>query len=154
MNSARASITTLLIGTAILFLGTGLQQIIVPVRAKLEAFSTTTVGVMGAAYFGGFAVGCVIGPLFVRRVGHIRCFAGFAALAASGTLAFPLAVDPIAWSVLRAHLSNEGPHLIGSFRSTTAPARLPAPIDSEAFAMPSHQRLGMDNANQLCGLRP
>ncbi len=102
MNSARASITTLLIGTAILFLGTGLQQIIVPVRAKLEGFSTTTVGVMGAAYFGGFAVGCVIGPLFVRRVGHIRCFAGFAALAASATLAFPLAVDPIAWSVLRA----------------------------------------------------
>lgn len=102
MNSARGSITTLLIGSAILFLGTGLQQIVVPVRAKLEGFSTTAVGVMGASYFGGFAVGCVVGPLVVRRVGHIRCFAGFAALAASGALAFPLVVDPIAWSVLRA----------------------------------------------------
>ncbi len=56
--------------------------------------------------------------------------------------------------VLRAHLSNEGPHLIVSFRSTTAPPRLPAPIDPEAFAMPPHQGLGVDNANQLCGLRP
>ena len=33
-----------------------MQQIVVPVRAKLEGFSTTAVGVMGATYFGGFAV--------------------------------------------------------------------------------------------------
>ncbi len=101
LKSARASITTLLIGTAVLFLGNGLQQTLVPIRAKLEAFSTTSVGLLGAAYFAGFALGCVIGPLVLRRVGHIRCFAGFAALAASGSLAFPLAVDPITWSVLR-----------------------------------------------------
>ena len=61
MKSVRASITTLLIGTAILFLGNGLQQTLVPIRAKLEAFSTTSVGLLGAAYFAGFALGCVIG---------------------------------------------------------------------------------------------
>lgn len=74
---------------------------VLPIRAKLEAFSTTAVGLMGAAYFAGFAVGCLIGPAAVRRVGHIRCFAGFAALACTGTLLFPLAVDPVVWSVLR-----------------------------------------------------
>ena len=32
------------------------------ITAQLEAFSTTMIGVMGGVYFGGFAIGCLIGP--------------------------------------------------------------------------------------------
>jgi MFS family permease len=101
VSSATRSIATLLIGTATMFLGYGLLQTLLPVRAQLEGFSTTAIGLMGTAYFAGFAVGCLLGPHAVKRVGHIRSFAGFAALAAALTLAHPLAVEPITWSALR-----------------------------------------------------
>ena len=101
MNSAKRSITTLLIGSAAMFMGNGLLQTLVPIRAQLEGFSTTTIGLIGTAYFAGFAVGCLFGPGAVKRVGHIRTFAGFAALASAVTLAYPLAVDPVAWCALR-----------------------------------------------------
>ncbi len=101
MSSAKRSIATLLVGTAALFLGNGLLQTLVPIRAQMEAFSTSAIGLLGAAYFGGFAVGCVIGPAVVKQVGHIRAFAGFAALGAAAALLYPLAVDPIAWGLLR-----------------------------------------------------
>ncbi|MDH3595462.1 MAG: MFS transporter [Rhodospirillales bacterium] len=101
MSSAARSIATLLIGTGALFLGNGLLQTLLPIRAQLEAFSTSAIGLMGAIYFAGFAVGCLVGPAAVKKVGHIRCFAGFAALAAAAMLVFPIAVNPLAWSILR-----------------------------------------------------
>ncbi len=101
MSAARRSIATLLVGTAVLFLGNGVLFTLLPVRAALEGFATTTIGAMGAAYAGGFAAGCWLGPSVVQRVGHIRSFAGFAALAAAGALSYPLLVDPIAWFAIR-----------------------------------------------------
>jgi MFS family permease len=101
LKSTRASIATLLVGTAVLMLGYGLLITLLPLRAKLEAFSTTMIGVMGGAYFAGFAIGCLLGPLVVKRVGHIRAFAGFAAMAAVLMLAFPLVIYPAAWVAVR-----------------------------------------------------
>lgn len=101
MQSARASITTLLTGTGILFLGNGLLMTILPIRAHLEGFSTFAIGTMGAVYYAGFALGCLIGPMIIKKVGHVRCFAGFGALAAAAVLALPLAVEPLAWWGLR-----------------------------------------------------
>jgi MFS family permease len=101
VSSSARSIATLLIGTGVLFLGNGLLQTLLPIRAQLEAFSASAIGLMGAVYFAGFAVGCLVGPAAVKRVGHIRCFAGFAALAAAAMLVFPMAVDPLVWSALR-----------------------------------------------------
>jgi MFS family permease len=101
LKSTRASITTLLIGTAVLFLGYGLLITLLPLRARIEDFSTTMIGVMGGAYFAGFAVGCLIGPQAVKRVGHIRAFAGFAALATVLLLVLPMAIDPGVWAVMR-----------------------------------------------------
>ena len=101
MNTTRASITTLLIGTAVLFLGYGLLVTLLPLRARIEDFSTTMIGVMGGAYFAGFAVGCLIGPQVVKRVGHIRAFAGFAAMATVLLLVLPMAIDPGVWAGMR-----------------------------------------------------
>ena len=61
MKHALAPVAALLIGVSLLFTGQGLQGTLLPVRASLEAFSTVSIGVMGAAYFLGFT--CVAATL-------------------------------------------------------------------------------------------
>jgi MFS family permease len=115
LKSTRASITTLLIGTAVLFLGYGLLITLLPLRARIEDFSTTMIGVMGGAYFAGFAVGCLIGPQAVKRVGHIRAFAGFAALS-------PASVSPCSswWSKAGSTTSRATRSAAACFPSTSS----------------------------------
>ncbi len=91
----------LLVGTAVLLAGESLMITLLPIRAVIESFSTTWIGWMGSAYFAGFAIGCLIGPPLVRDVGHIRVFAGFAALVAAAAVAFPLLIVPFAWLLFR-----------------------------------------------------
>lgn len=101
MSSTRTNITILLVGTAALLLGQGLLVTLLPVRAAIEGFTTTWIGYMGGVYFGGFAVGCIIGPGIVRKVGHIRAFAGFAAITAAGTLVYQVMPTPVVWLAVR-----------------------------------------------------
>ena len=91
----------LLFGTAILFAGSGLLNILLPLRAEIEGFSTFEIGLLGTVYFAGFILGCLNVPLFVRRVGHIRTFAFLSSVAATAALAHVFIVDPIAWGFLR-----------------------------------------------------
>ena len=102
MSQAIGPLTALLLAVAILFLGNGLQGVLLPVRATLEAFATTSIGLIASAYSAGFVVGCLWMPYIVRRVGHIRTFAVCAAIAASIVLLMALAVHPLVWIPLRA----------------------------------------------------
>jgi MFS family permease len=102
MSQAIGPLTALLLAVAILFLGNGLQGVLLPVRATLEAFATTSIGLIASAYSAGFVVGCLWMPHMVRRVGHIRTFAVCAAIAASIVLLMALAVHPLVWIPLRA----------------------------------------------------
>ena len=86
MIKALAPIAALLMGVSILFTGQGLQGTLLPVRASLEAFSTFSIGAMGAAYFFGFTVGCLSGGELVRRVGHVRVFLAMTALGSAAPL--------------------------------------------------------------------
>lgn len=95
------SIATVLVCAGILLAGNGLLQTLVPLRADLEGFSTTFIGVLGTAYFGGFMVGCYVGPKLIRSVGHVRCFAGSAAVLTILSLIFPIFVAPLVWAGLR-----------------------------------------------------
>lgn len=99
-STARA-IGPLMSGTVAVFLGNTILITILPIRAQVEGFSESAIGLMGTIHFAGFALGCLIGPLMVTKVGHIRCFAGFSALMATITLLFPFAIDPAAWTVMR-----------------------------------------------------
>jgi MFS family permease len=101
MSSVRTNITVLMIGAGLLMLGQGLLVTLLPVRGALDGLTTTWIGAMGSAYYGGFALGCLVGPGMIRNVGHIRAFAGFAALTAAATLIFQLAPSPWAWVVTR-----------------------------------------------------
>ena len=101
MPAAIAPIAALLLGASILLLGNGLQSLLLPVRATLEAFSTQSIGLMGAAYPAGFALSCLTTPHIVKRVGHIRTFAVLAAIAGTTVLAYATFVVPLVWIGLR-----------------------------------------------------
>ena len=102
MPAALVSVSALLLGAAILLLGNGLVGILMPVRATLENFATTSIGLIASGYSAGFVVGCLSIPHIVRRVGHIRTFAVMAAIAAAAVQLMALLVEPLAWILLRA----------------------------------------------------
>lgn len=101
MKQAIAPVAALLFGVSILLTGQGLQGTLLPVRATLEAFSTVSIGSIGAAYFFGFTFGCLKGGELVRRVGHVRVFLAMTALGSSAPLIHGLFLDPILWGLLR-----------------------------------------------------
>lgn len=95
-------VTALLLGAAILLMGNGLTVALLPLRADAENFSQLEIGILGSAYFAGLMIGCLIGPAIMARVGHIRSFAAFTAIATLAPLLHAMfAVAPV-WWVLRA----------------------------------------------------
>lgn len=93
---------SLLFATAILLIGNGLFGTLIPLRAGIEGFATSTIGMIGSVYFLGFLAGCVLGPYVVQRAGHIRSFAALAGVASVLPLMHELVVDPYVWAILRA----------------------------------------------------
>ncbi len=101
MRSALAVVGAVLLSAALVFLGNGLQGMVLPLRGVSEGFSTPILGALGAGYSLGFMIGCLGAPFIIRRVGHIRALAVFAAIAANAALAYVLAIEPAAWILLR-----------------------------------------------------
>jgi MFS family permease len=94
-------VSALLMSVAILLTGNGLQGLLLPIRANLEGFSTIEIALVGSCYFAGFGAGCVLGPRFVKRVGHIRTYTAMTAIAAAVALAHPFVPRPVCWWILR-----------------------------------------------------
>lgn len=57
---------------------------------------------IGTTWATGFVVGCFVAPNLVRRIGHVRAFAGFGALICLNVLLTGILVDQTAWLILRA----------------------------------------------------
>ncbi|PDS32834.1 MFS transporter [Rhizobium phaseoli] len=96
------SVAALLFGTLFLFMGNGLQGILLPVRGNLEGYATTTLGLLGTSWAAGFVIGCLVAPKLVRRVGHVRAFSGFISVIAIIALVSGIIIHPVWWVVLRA----------------------------------------------------
>ena len=95
-------VLALLSGTLFLFLGNGLQGLLLPLRGSLEGYSNETLGLLGTTWAAGFVIGCFVAPNVVRRIGHVRAFSGFLALICLNVLLTGLLVDQTAWLTLRA----------------------------------------------------
>jgi MFS family permease len=95
-------LTPLLAAAGILLAANGLQGTLIALRADFEGFPTAVIGLVSAAYFVGVMAGSWLGPNLIGAVGHIRVFAGLAAIAAAGTLTLVLVIDPFAWAAIRA----------------------------------------------------
>lgn len=94
-------ISSLLSGVALLLLGNGLLNTLLTLRGVHEGYSTTMLGLVMSGYFVGYLLGTWVNTPLIRRVGHIRAFAFFAAVAASIALMHVLVVDPWFWLFLR-----------------------------------------------------
>lgn len=95
------SISSLLIGIGTLVIGSGLLGMLIGLRGVSEGFSNFMLGLIMSGYYCGYIAGSWLCPILIRRVGHVRCFASFAALSAVVTLSFGLFIDPWVWLVLR-----------------------------------------------------
>lgn len=94
-------ISTLLLGAGFLIVGVGLLFSVLGLRAGLANFSSTTLGFVTAAYYGGFVLGTFVCPVLIRKVGHIRAFAAMASLASTMPILHAMWIDPWFWSLLR-----------------------------------------------------
>ncbi len=101
MLRALAPVAALLLSVAFMLMGNGLQSTLLPMRAQLEAYSSVEIGVLGSAYFVGFALGCWRGAILIRRAGHIRTFAAVVAIASTSALVHALVVEPVIWWAIR-----------------------------------------------------
>ena len=87
----------LLLGTTILWFGTGMLFVLVVVRGREAGFSTQAIGFMQSSYQIGWLVAAMLIPFLIRRVGHVRVFATVAALGSAVILTHLLYIDAWAW---------------------------------------------------------
>ena len=94
-------VAALLLSVAILLMGNGLQSMLIPIRANMEGFSSFQLGFLGAAYFGGFALGCIFGGGLIGQTGHIRLYLAMTSIASGVVLCHAMVVSPPVWWLLR-----------------------------------------------------
>ncbi|WP_430513447.1 MFS transporter [Pannonibacter phragmitetus] len=70
-------------------------------RGLAEGFSDTSLGMLGAGWAAGYIAGCLLVPMIVKRVGHIRTFGVLASIAAISMLLNLLFMMPEVWIPLR-----------------------------------------------------
>lgn len=95
-------IAALLVGSALLLLAGGLQGLLLPLRGSFEGFSDNSLGLLGTGWAVGYIAGCLLTPIIVSRVGHIRAFGVFCSLASIVVLLNLVFMTPWAWIPLRA----------------------------------------------------
>lgn len=101
MRTMLAPISSLLVGVTLLLLGHGLLNTLLTLRGVAEGYSTGMIGLLMSGYFSGFLIGTWLAPSLIRRIGHIRTFSFYAALAATAVLLHVMIVNPWVWLVLR-----------------------------------------------------
>ncbi|MET0748294.1 MAG: MFS transporter [Rhizobium sp.] len=101
MLASLISIASLMLSTLLMMVGLGLMNYVVPIRSVAEGWSTFTISFIATGYTLGFTISCIITPMFVKRVGHVRVFGALIALLAIGILLCALLVDWRAWVAFR-----------------------------------------------------
>lgn len=92
----------LLAAVTLLMAGNGLTSTLLGIRSALEGFSEAVTGIILAGYYLGFLLGSLWAPPTIRRVGHIRVFAGLASLASCAVILHIVQAAPLTWFLLRA----------------------------------------------------
>ena len=67
-----------MVSVAFLMLGNSIFTTLLALRAKIEGYPNTLVGLMMSGYFLGFALGTFRSGPLINRVGHIRAFSALA----------------------------------------------------------------------------
>ncbi len=94
-------IAPVLLGVTLSQVGLGVMTPLIPILLLRQGVETQNIGYVASSYFVGFLVGALLCARIVTRVGHIRAFAVFAALAADAALLMSLLPSVWAWAALR-----------------------------------------------------
>ncbi len=95
------TIAPVLLGTLSAQLALGVMTPLIPLLLLRQGVATEAIGFVASSYFLGFLAGALSADRIVRRVGHIRAFAVFAAIAADAGLMMALVPSPLGWAVCR-----------------------------------------------------
>jgi MFS family permease len=101
MLQAIRPIGQVLLGVVCLETALGILSPTITLQLAHRGTSDTLIGLIGSAYFLGFLLGTMTCHRVIDRVGHIRTFAVFAALAASSTLLYMIFEQIDLWVALR-----------------------------------------------------
>ncbi|EBA11663.1 MFS transporter [Roseobacter sp. CCS2] len=91
----------LFVGMFMLMVGNGLQGTLLGLRGEAEGFSTFELSIVMSAYFLGFLFSSRFTPELIRRVGHVRVFAALGSMVSAVLIAYPVLLDPWAWTIGR-----------------------------------------------------
>ena len=91
----------LFFGLSLIGLAVGVQGSLLGVRAELEGFDDTLIGLLMSCYYLGFLAGSLLAPRLIQTVGHIRTFGALSALASVTILVHASFVDPWTWAAMR-----------------------------------------------------
>ena len=94
-------LTALFLSMCLLGLGNGLGTSLLGIRSTIEGFSEMEAGLALSGFYVGFLAGSRYVGNLLANVGHIRVFAGLAALISSVILAHSILLNPAAWFILR-----------------------------------------------------
>jgi len=101
MTRMVASLSALILSIVFLVSGNAFLMTLLGIRLSIEDVSPDVIGWVLVCYSIGFVVGTLYVHKIIGRVGHIRAFAVFAAMAAVVSLMYPMAVSTLFWAVLR-----------------------------------------------------
>lgn len=95
-----AALGAIVTGALILQIAGTIVNTVVPLRMAVGGQPPLLIGLVASAYSFGYLLGCFASPSLVRRIGHIRGFAVFAAFQTISTLTFPLVPEGL-WGASR-----------------------------------------------------
>lgn len=101
MGQVIISLAAMFASLTLFIAGTSLLTTVVAVELGSDQLSTLQIGLILGCHSVGFVIGSLFATRVVRRVGQVRSFAAFAAVACSASLIHPLFFDGALWAVLR-----------------------------------------------------
>ncbi len=99
--SGLASVFALLVSVLLLTAGTNLQGVLLPIRRQLAGSTMQQIGLLSSGWSTGFVLACLVVGRLVSAVGHVRSFAGLAALSGAASLLLLPLNDEWLWIGLR-----------------------------------------------------
>jgi MFS family permease len=95
------SVGATIVGIALVQLANGFLGTVVSMSIAAMGFTPAVMGVVLAAYYGGYTIGAATIGGILQRVGHIRLFAALAGLVAACVALLPVLTPALAWISLR-----------------------------------------------------
>ncbi|MEA1911745.1 MAG: hypothetical protein U9N32_08765 [Spirochaetota bacterium] len=93
--------TAIMIAVFLMGSGSALQGTALVIRAGIEGFPETIIGIIMSVYYAGVAIGIFIAAPTMRSVGYVRSFAAFASIASTTAILHIIIIDPYAWIIFR-----------------------------------------------------